>query len=73
MFREVKNKIRQLLESITLIYNNYGIVHHVHNYFDAILRLLTPVELNAVVNFDSVKSMFLATKDGDTNNGLRFN
>ena len=58
MFHKIKNSIRHLLESISIMYKNYGIVYPVHQFFDPILRMLSPVELSALVNIITINCMF---------------
>lgn len=45
LFDEVSFHINQLMESLAYIYERNGVDFWVRNYYDAVLRLLTPVEL----------------------------
>ena len=58
MFYQIKSGIKQLLESVSIMYRHYGITYPVHQYFDSVLRMLAPVELLGFVNAYTVNSMF---------------
>lgn len=63
MFYQIKSGIKQLLESVSIMYRHYGITYPVHQYFDSVLRMLAPVELLGFVNAYTVNSMFEGGED----------